>query len=447
MNIKTIITLTFITLTYFVSASQNTLIPDPNFEQALIDSGYDSGPINGFVPTASISNMTNLDIPNANISDLTGIEDFTSLTNLDCSNNYITNMDVTNNNALMILWCSNNVLTTIDVTQNPNLISLVCSDNLLTNLNLVFNPNLNVLVCENNPLTTLDVTKNTTINRFQCGNNMLSNLDISKNPDLSIFTCENNQLSTLDLRYNTKLKTLNCSFNQLSELDVSNNPGLLTIDCSNNNLCKLNLKNGNNLNVDVNFDFNLNLNCVVVDNPSDNHLGWIPTNFSNYVSSQNDCSHFVNVNTLTNIVTNSSYTLPAITYGNYYTESEANGTPLFSGDRITSSQTIYIYNESLCASNESRFYVLITDEDYYIPKYFTPNNDGNHDVWNVLDFTNTIKDIRVFDRYGKLLKSLPPNSEGWNGTYRGQLLVNDDYWYAITLNSGETLKGHFTLKR
>ena len=63
---------------------QNTLIPDPNFEQALIDLGYDTAPINGSVLTATISGVTNLSVQNKNISDLTGIEDFTALTELYC---------------------------------------------------------------------------------------------------------------------------------------------------------------------------------------------------------------------------------------------------------------------------------------------------------------------------------------------------------------------------
>ena len=39
-----------------------TLITDPNFEQALIDLGYDTAPINGSVPTANISSVTSLDV-------------------------------------------------------------------------------------------------------------------------------------------------------------------------------------------------------------------------------------------------------------------------------------------------------------------------------------------------------------------------------------------------
>ena len=61
------------------SVAQNTAIPDANFEQALIDLNIDSGAIDGQVPTTAINTLTSLNVSNKNISDLTGIEDFTSL--------------------------------------------------------------------------------------------------------------------------------------------------------------------------------------------------------------------------------------------------------------------------------------------------------------------------------------------------------------------------------
>ena len=51
-----------------VGFSHNTAIPDPNFEQALIDLGYDTAPINGSVPTANISGVTNLYVQYNNIA-------------------------------------------------------------------------------------------------------------------------------------------------------------------------------------------------------------------------------------------------------------------------------------------------------------------------------------------------------------------------------------------
>lgn len=452
----------------FVIFAQNTAIPDPNFEQELINLGLDVAPINGFVPTANIINVTNLDVSSGNISNLTGIEAFTNLTILNCALNFLTTLDVSKNTklnelyvhnnqintldvtkltSLKIFWCFSNKLFNLNVTQNTNLISLVCWDNNLSNLNTSNNPNLNVLVCELNQITSLNISNNKTLSRFQCGKNQLTSLNISSNTNLNYLSCEQNFLTNLDVTNNKGLQTVYCFENRISELDFSQNFNLTTLDCSNNQLCKLNVKNGNNSSANVNFGNNINLNCVVVDNSSNTPTTWMPTGFSNYVTSQSQCSNFVNVDALNNVITNTSYTLPILTYGAYFSESGGLGTPLFAGDVITTSQTIYIYNTSVCATNESNFRVLIVSEDYYIPKYFTPNNDGKHDFWKVEDFNNTIKTIAIYNRYGKLLKYLPANSNGWNGTFNGKLLETDDYWYAITLKTGETIKGHFSLKR
>ena len=92
-----------------VGFSQTTLIPDPNFEQALIDLGYDTAPINGSVPTANISSVADLVVINKTISDLTGLEDFTDLTILSCDNNQLTSLDVRNgNNTNFAFFYSNN---------------------------------------------------------------------------------------------------------------------------------------------------------------------------------------------------------------------------------------------------------------------------------------------------------------------------------------------------
>ena len=97
-----------------------TAIPDSNFEQALIDLGFDSAPINGSVLTANISGVTNLNVSNKNISDLTGIEDFIALTGLTCYNNQLTSLDVSNNTALEYLECYNNQLISLDVRNGNN---------------------------------------------------------------------------------------------------------------------------------------------------------------------------------------------------------------------------------------------------------------------------------------------------------------------------------------
>ena len=73
--------------------AQKTYVPDDKFEQALIDLGYDTT-LDDSVVTANISGVTNLDIRNKDISDLTGIEGFAALIELIVSNNKLPSLDI-----------------------------------------------------------------------------------------------------------------------------------------------------------------------------------------------------------------------------------------------------------------------------------------------------------------------------------------------------------------
>jgi gliding motility-associated-like protein len=84
------------------------------------------------------------------------------------------------------------------------------------------------------------------------------------------------------------------------------------------------------------------------------------------------------------------------------------------------------------------------------PRFFTPNGDGKNDYWNIKGVTtifNKNATVYIFDRYGKLLKQIPTSSQGWDGTFAGQPLPSDDYWYTLKLEDGRETKGHFSLKR
>ena len=87
------------------------------------------------------------------------------------------------------------------------------------------------------------------------------------------------------------------------------------------------------------------------------------------------------------------------------------------------------------------------------PRFFTPNNDGYHDTWNVVnDGEGAVQKIFIFDRYGKLLKELNPTGAGWDGTFNGRAMPEDDYWFSIEYrdeSSGElqVFRGHFSLLR
>ena len=100
-----------------------------------------------------------------------------------------------------------------------------------------------------------------------------------------------------------------------------------------------------------------------------------------------------------------------------------------------------------CSLSITKSNILVID----YPRFFTPNNDGYNDMWNVF----TLEDksgskIQIFDRYGKLLKEIRPNGSGWNGTFNGRPLPATDYWFVVDYPEDGTIKkfrSHFSLKR
>tara|TARA_B100002052_G_C15623428_1_gene480734 strand:+ start:48 stop:551 length:504 start_codon:yes stop_codon:yes gene_type:complete len=153
----------------FVGFGQLTYVPDNNFEQALINMGYDDV-LDDSVITSNINTVTQLILSYYEIQDLTGIEDFQNLDSLDCSNNNLTELDLSQNINLNHLSCYNNwELVELDVSQNINLLTLWCYNNLLTELDISNNVNLNSFYCFNNGLTELDVSQN--VNLENCLNN------------------------------------------------------------------------------------------------------------------------------------------------------------------------------------------------------------------------------------------------------------------------------------
>jgi hypothetical protein len=111
---------------------------------------------------------------------------------------------------------------------------LDCYNNCLVELDVSNNANLKVLFCLNNQLTTLDVSNNAKLEYLSCPNNQLTTLDVSNNAKLESLFCSNNQLTTLDVSHNLKLRWLSCEFNKLSTLDVSNNTMIEYLICYRN---------------------------------------------------------------------------------------------------------------------------------------------------------------------------------------------------------------------
>jgi len=160
------------------SVADQTYVPDDNFEQALIDLGFDTT-LDDYVTTNNINSIINLDVHDKSIADLTGIEDFTVLKALNVNGN------------------------------------------LLSHINLDDNLNLEGLQCNGNNLSGIGLNNNTELNFLKCAGNQIEELDLSNNSDLVFLNSSANQLTSLDLR--------NGNNTAITNFFASDNPNLTCI--------------------------------------------------------------------------------------------------------------------------------------------------------------------------------------------------------------------------
>ncbi len=238
--------------------SQDVYVPDNNFEHYLEthtangnvvsvgdeNSLGDGNENNNYVPYKKVRDARILNIYDLNISDLTGIEYIYNLDYLDCRNNNISSINLSNNTELSTILCSTNNLTILDVSTLTNLEELKCSENNLHSLDLSNNTNLTKLYCHNNQLDSLDLSNNTLLEVLILNSNNISSLNLNNLTHL-------NRVSLINLNNLTTLYLQNGANNLLSgtyTVGSSSYPKFTARNCP-------------------------NLSCIYVDNASDANQG------------------------------------------------------------------------------------------------------------------------------------------------------------------------------
>jgi gliding motility-associated-like protein len=128
-------------------------------------------------------------------------------------------------------------------------------------------------------------------------------------------------------------------------------------------------------------------------------------------------------------------------YGPYQDE------PVFE-NLIPGVYTVYVKDKNQCRISELEVSIL------GFPKFFSPNNDGKNDNWQVLGINKNFyasSTIYIYNRFGKIIAKVNPLNAGWNGYYNGAMSPSDDYWYSTVLTDRNgnlrMRKGHFSLLR
>ena len=212
----------------------------------------------GWLTESEVAGLTDLDVSGQGITSLKGIYCLTALKSINCSNNnFSANQITVEHPSLTVLDCSNCQLEVI-LSAAP-LTTLNCENNKLNSLAISNKNGLKTLKCGNNAftslylsdytsLTTLDCSNNTKLNRLDCDNLSLTSLNASGCSQLTSLNCSNNSLNSLNISGCSQLTTLNCSKNKLGSLSVSGKTNLQTLNCSGNaSLTSLNCTNDSKL--------------------------------------------------------------------------------------------------------------------------------------------------------------------------------------------------------
>ncbi|WP_417201050.1 T9SS type A sorting domain-containing protein [Bizionia sp.] len=275
--------------TYFLTTSlfllfsplvlaQYTSIPDAEFEQLLITESIDSeGILDGQVLSSDVATVTSLDISYTSISDITGIQDFTSLISFEASTqHYLTNLDFSGLQTLetINLWLSTNIMA-LNVTGCTNLKDLDISYTRIAALDLSTNTLLESMYFEKNMhLLHLDVSGKTNLNTLYGRQSAVLTLDISGCSALSFININETSVQSLDLSGNTAITTLVFYRTDLNTLNLSNCSNLNTLvfdwsyglthlnltNCS--SVTDIRFLNGAFFNFDLNTDDLVNLETI-----------------------------------------------------------------------------------------------------------------------------------------------------------------------------------------
>lgn len=279
---------------------------------------------------------------------------------------HITELDVSSSNiqdltgiedflALEVLEASANNLTHLDLSNNLELRVLHLAINQLNSLDISNNSKLEYLRVHTNQLTVLDVSQNPLLYYLSCGWNLLDELDISQNPLMYSLSCQENLLSEINISHSPVLNNLILSYNEITNLDLSNNPELVQVSVSNNNLTNLDIS----------------------QNPL---VKYLFCNYNNLTSlnlkSRNNIQHF-------SFVSTNNVNLECIEVDD----------AVFANANWNNSETI----DSWSSFSEDCNYMSTNEQD------FTTFHIYPNPTKNILNFSENLKEITIYDLSGKLI--------------------------------------------
>jgi gliding motility-associated-like protein len=116
--------------------------------------------------------------------------------------------------------------------------------------------------------------------------------------------------------------------------------------------------------------------------------------------------------------------------------------------------TLLVTDQNSCRDTITKIVNVISEVVLYAPNSFTPDGDEHNQTWKlVIDGIDIYSaEILIFNRWGEVIWECHDVSEGWDGTYDGQIVQNGTYTWTLKFKDIHTDKkyefsGHIVLIR
>jgi len=112
-----------------------------------------------------------------------------------------------------------------------------------------------------------------------------------------------------------------------------------------------------------------------------------------------------------------------------------------------SSYLVQIIDDNGCSVDTIIDLIALRDECLSVPNYFSPNDDGVNDVWNILGIDLANYTLVIFNVTGQeLYRTESQNYQPWDGKFNGRTLPDGDYYYVLE-SEIQQKAGYVTLRK
>lgn len=114
----------------------------------------------------------------------------------------------------------------------------------------------------------------------------------------------------------------------------------------------------------------------------------------------------------------------------------------------TTTYTLWTQDQHGCSNSDTVRITVLPSNQLVFYSAFTPNADGENDFFYIGNLEKyPDNNLKIYNRYGKVIYSVTNYDNTWNGTYLGNIVPTGTYFYILNDGKDQLHKGSVTILR